>query len=107
MTRKLSLNIGSSSTRCWLFLNGDMKNPIRAFSDANGDVVSNIVPIIENGKHTGEKSDGEMQHVEYNKNHIVESRLGWEEYFPIDAHKKYTCKPGNSPFIKQSFTSTP
>ena len=96
MDKKHSLNIGISSMACWLFLDGDMSKPIRAFADANCDV------CIGEGKQR--KGGGEewnnMIRVEYNEKHIVKLRDGWVGFTDEKYYGKIICRQGNSPFLE-------
>lgn len=77
--RKPILNIGISSMSVWLFMNGDMKNPIRAFADADCNVHIGIEKIEKDGKYFGEKASEKYEYVEYSPKHIIKIRTGWDE----------------------------
>lgn len=88
-----------SSVGCWLFLNGDMKNPIRGFADANCDVFTGLQMIEKHGKYAGQKADNPV-YIEYSPKHVVKLRSGWDETVPESLAGKITPKAGNSPFLK-------
>ena len=99
MEQKKSLNIGISSMGCWLFLNGDMKNPIRGFADANCDVFTGLQKIEKAGEYEGEIAMNPV-YVEYSPTHVVTIRKGWDETVPEEVYGKIIPKAGNSPFFK-------
>lgn len=84
MSKKQSLNIGLSSMRCWLYMDGDMtKPPIRAFADANCDVFTGEFRQTKDkdGNYDGgEGFDRLGNYVEYSPKHIVKIRDGWDGF---------------------------
>lgn len=103
MEKKQSLNIGISSVRCWLYLNGDMtKSPIRAFADANCDVFTGEFKQIKgkDGSYNGEEFDRLGNYVEYSTEHIVKLRDGWDRFTDEKYYGKIKTTAGNSPFLK-------
>lgn len=103
MKKKQSLNIGLSSMSCWLYLDGDMSKPIRAFADANCDVFTGEFRQMKdkNGNYTGgEEFDRLGNYVEFSPKHVVKIRNGWDGYSDEKYYGKIICKAGNSPFLK-------
>lgn len=84
---KQTVSIRYSSMALWLYKDGDMKNPVRARSDANGDVfIGNIQPIMKDGKYSGESSTYHPEdYLEYSPAHIIKIRSGWD-YFTDEKH---------------------
>lgn len=104
MEKKHSLNIGLSSMACWLFLNGDMGKPIRAFADANCDVFTGEFRQMKDkdGNYTGgeEFLSRHGNYIEYSPEHIMKLRSGWDGYTDEKYYGKIMCREGNSPFLK-------
>ena len=80
--RRLILEAGVSSARLWLFINGDMDNPVRASADANRHVYINLGRVGDGmGSETGNvKAEN---YVTYDPLHVVKSRRFWK-YHPED-----------------------
>lgn len=97
---KKSLNIGLSSMKCWLYLNGDMSKPIRCYANADCDICIGEVKqtFDKNGKCDGE-SWGDFKAVEYNPNHVVKLRTGWDGFTDEKYYGKIICKEGESVFL--------
>lgn len=97
---KQSLNIGISSMPCWLFLDGNMDKPIRAFADANCDVGIGLEKMERDGKFYGEKATSDWKIIEYSPKHIVKLRDNWDGFTDEKHYGKIITKAGSSPFLK-------
>jgi hypothetical protein len=84
--RKIILEVAHSSCNYWLFINGDRRMPIKAFSDANRHVIMNIQKI-ENGEMGFTIKDN---FVIYSPHHILTFRPGGQ---------REECIPSYSPMV--------
>lgn len=77
---KTLCNIGLSSMTVWIYINGDINNPIRGGSDANCNVFYG--DIEKTDKDADYFSEKYMSHtfLEYSKDHVIKIRTGWDGF---------------------------